>query len=184
METVVLPGALGLSFFLLFLREWRLVTIGFWPLSYVTSLVSRDEWTFQTSPFWEPLKVPFLLTREQFEQNLLEYYITNILVLHHTWSKLDKIYKNLWGERTVQAGKDFVCAFTCTQTQCHHVSLVSLGNWSKNIQYKHSLFCFLTLRLFQLLNLKMIPFEMWPSRTSSVSCVFIRALFSISCHDL
>lgn len=184
METVVLPGALGLSFFLLLLREWRLVTIGFWPLSSVTSLVSRDEWTFQTNPFWEPLKVPFLLNREQFEQNLLEYYITNILVLHHTWSKLDKIYKNLWGERTVQAGKDFVCAFTCTQTQCHHVSLVSLGNWSKNIQYKHSLFCFLTLRLFQLLNLKMIPFEMWPSRTSSVSCVFIRALFSISCHDL
>lgn len=60
----------------------------------------------------------------------------------------------------MQAGKDFMCAFTYTQTQCDHVSLVSLGNWSKNIQNKHELFCFLMLRLFQLLDLKMIPFQM------------------------
>ena len=60
----------------------------------------------------------------------------------------------------MQAGKEFVCAFTytLTQTQCDRVSLVSLGNQSKNIQSKHAVFCFLMLRLFQLLNLKMIPF--------------------------
>lgn len=59
----------------------------------------------------------------------------------------------------MQEGKEFVCAFTYTQTQGDHVSLVSLGNQSKNIQSKHALFCFLVLRLFQLLNLKMIPFD-------------------------
>lgn len=47
-----------------------------------------------------------------------------------------------------------------THKHSDRVSLVSLGNQSKNIQSKHALFCFLMLRLFQLLNLKIIPFDM------------------------
>lgn len=83
-----LPGALGLSFLLLFLREQRLVKVGSWPLySYATSLVSSDELTFQPNPFWEPLRVPFLLAREQFEQNILEYCIPKTVILHHISSK-------------------------------------------------------------------------------------------------
>lgn len=48
----------------------------------------------------------------------------------------------------MHSGKDFVCTFTYTKIPCDHVSLVSLGNWSKNIQNKHELFCFFNAETF------------------------------------
>lgn len=93
---------------------------------------------FNQALFGSLSRVPFLLAREQFEQNILEYCTPKTVILHHISSKLDKIFKKTLRREDCAGRQGRLRVYIhIHKTQCDHVSLVSLGNWSKNIQNKH-----------------------------------------------